>query len=61
MKNRYTTCTMCKINIYLYKKYSNKIAVDIFFNKYRGINKNNKIYCLQCYNYIFVRRFRCNN
>ncbi|UJZ89058.1 ac43 [Erannis ankeraria nucleopolyhedrovirus] len=55
MKNRYALCYLCEETVYYYKKYSNKSS-DNFFNRYRSIKKNDRVFCIQCYKYIYVTK-----
>ncbi|QEI03553.1 hypothetical protein [Spodoptera cosmioides nucleopolyhedrovirus] len=55
MTNRYSKCFLCEEIVYLHKKYTNKPS-DNFFEKYRAIVKNNTVFCLACYRYIYNKK-----
>ncbi|ABY65774.1 hypothetical protein [Orgyia leucostigma nucleopolyhedrovirus] len=57
MKNLYAKCYFCEKIVYLHKKYTNKVS-DLFFNKHRAVEKHDKIFCVKCYEWVYVHRLK---
>ncbi|AAF33642.1 Unknown (Ac43) [Spodoptera exigua multiple nucleopolyhedrovirus] len=53
--NRYSKCILCEEIVYLHKRYTNRPS-DNFFERYRAVIKNNTVFCIICYKYIYNKR-----